>query len=94
MKSSEPVVDSVLLLVGGAYSLANIEHVLGIIILVIQISWILAKLINKFITVHKTKSDLSTLDGDVNNVIGTLTDIRDTLTKKEEEDNGDSDEQK
>ena len=94
MKSSEPVVDSVLLLVGGAYSLANIEHILGIIILVIQISWILAKLINKFVTVYKTKSDLSTLDGDVNNVIGTLTDIRDTLTKKEEENNGDSDEQK
>lgn len=53
MGNTEKCVDTFLLTVGSLYSLANIEHILGIIILVIQLVWIVAKLVIKIVNAIK-----------------------------------------
>lgn len=82
MGNTEKVIDVCMLSVGGIYSLANIEHILGIIILVIQLVWIFSKLVAKIINTIKRKENLDTLDADVGSVIGSLSDIKDSLSKK------------
>ena len=47
MKDSARTVDFLLMATGFTYSLANIEQVLGIIILIIQIIWFLLKIFVK-----------------------------------------------
>lgn len=92
MHKADTIVDTVLLSIGSLYSLANIEHILGIIILVIQLVWIVTKLTVKIVNAIKSKEDLSTFDPDVENVIGSLEDIRDSLTTESEEENDDNSE--
>lgn len=72
MGETEKVVDSFLLVVGTATGLANIEHILGIIILVIQLAWLLTKLVVKIVNAIKHNENLDTLDDDVGSVIGQL----------------------
>lgn len=87
------LIDGALIATGFVYSLENIEHTLGILILVIQIIWLIAKLVYKFITIIKEKRDPSELDNDVDSTVGTLEDLKDKL--EEMKDNADkSDKQK
>lgn len=85
MRNAERIVDSVVLSVSGAYSLANIEHILGIIILSIEIAWIAVKLIIKIVTAIKNKQDLSIFDGDVSSLIGSIGDIADKVNSDDKE---------
>lgn len=84
MGETEKVVDSCLLIVGTATGLANIEHILGIIILVIQLAWLLTKLIVKIINTINNNESLDNLDDDVGSVIDQLDIFKDTLKSDEE----------
>ena len=84
-------VDGLLLATGSGYALANIQNALGIAILVIQLAWITTKFVVKL--VHKLKNketDISDLDEDITNVIGSLEDISANLTEMEKKENGNS----
>lgn len=85
MPKTTDIVDYGLLAVGSWWSLANIEHILGIIILVIQLVWLITKLIVKIIHTIKEKKALDVHDNDVNAVIDIISDMQDTLTKKGDE---------
>lgn len=82
LKSTAPI-DYLLLVVGSAYSLANIEEVLGIIILVIQLSWIVAKLVFKIIEAIKQKKIPHDIGDDVKDTIDAIEDIRDVLNPED-----------
>lgn len=84
MGKTEKVVDACLLTIGTTTGLANIEHILGIIILVIQLAWLLFKLIVKIINKIKHNESLDTLDDDVGSVVGHLDILKDTLKSDEE----------
>ena len=57
--NKENVFDGCLLTISTTYSLANIEQILGIIILIIQILWISSRLTIKIIEKHREKKSLS-----------------------------------
>ena len=84
MGESEKAVDSFLLVVGTATGLANIEHILGIIILVIQLAWLVTKLVVKIVNTVKNNESLDTLDDDVGSVIGQMEIFKDSLNSGEE----------
>lgn len=83
MGETEKVVDVCLLTVGTVTGLANIEHILGIIILIIQLAWLLTKLVVKIFYTIKHNESLDILNDDVGSVIGSLKDIKDTLNSME-----------
>lgn len=72
MGETGKVVDICLLTVGTTTGFANIENILGIIILAIQLVWLVTKLIVKIINTVKNKKSLETLDDDVGSVINHL----------------------
>lgn len=74
-------VDSILLALGTAFSLTNIESVLGIIILIIQIIWITFKLIYSLKEKLKSNKPIDDLDVDVNEIINKANDIKDIISK-------------
>lgn len=84
MGETEKVVDVCLLTVGTATGLANIEHILGIIILVIQLAWLITKLVVKIVNTVKNNESLDTLDDDVGSVIGQMEIFKDSLNSGEE----------
>ena len=79
------VVDCALLSVGTLYSMENIEHVLGVVILVIQLAWLCTKLGVAIYKKIKSGGNLSELDGDVGDITGTLGDIIDAVDKLDDE---------
>ena len=84
MAKVSEVIDGLLLATGSGYALANIQNALGIAILVIQLAWITTKFVIKL--VHKIKSketDVTDLDEDVSNVIGSLEEISANLSEME-----------
>lgn len=83
MGETEKIVDVSLLTIGTATGLANIEHILGIIILIIQLAWLSTKLIVKIINTIKHNKNLDILDDDVSSVIGHLENIKATKNSKE-----------
>lgn len=83
MGEIEKVVDVCLLTAGTATGIANIEHILGIIILVIQLAWLLTKLIVKIVNTIKHNENLDALDDDVGSVIGQLEIFKDTKISDE-----------
>ena len=88
MAKVSEVVDGLLLATGSGYALANIQNALGITILVIQLAWITTKFVIKL--VHKIKSketDVTDLDEDVSNVIGSLEEISANLSETEKKEN-------
>ena len=62
MEQNKDVIDTVLITLGGTAALANIEYVLGILILVIQIIWILFKFGFKLYTLIKNKKSIEDVD--------------------------------
>lgn len=57
MKPNSQNIDFLLMATGFTYSIANIEQVLGIIILIIQIIWFSLKLYIKFKEISKYTED-------------------------------------
>lgn len=84
MNNVKNVVDYSLIAVGSVISFANIETILGIILLVIQISWLLTKLIYKIVITIKQKGNLDDLDKEV-------TDITEVIETIIQEKDGDED---
>lgn len=90
----EKLVDGCLLAVGTFTGLANIQQILGIIILVIQLAWIVVKLAVKIVDNIKSGESLDKLDGDVGSVIDQIGEFKDALKSLEdEEENGQDNEQ-
>lgn len=88
MAKVSEIVDGLLLATGSGYALANIQNALGITILVIQLAWITTKFVIKL--VHKIKNketDVTDLDEDVSNVIGSLEEISANLSEMEKKEN-------
>ena len=84
MNKAESIVDVCLLTAGSAYSLANIEHILGITILVIQLGWLLTKLGVKIYNHIKKGKDLEALNDDVGSVVVTIEDFIESIKTEEE----------
>ena len=84
MNNIKNVVDYSLIAVGSVISFANIETILGITLLIIQISWLLTKLIYKIVITIKEKGNLDDLDKEV-------TDITEVIETIIEEKDGDED---
>lgn len=85
MGNTEKIIDTCLLTTGSIYSLANIEHILGIIILIIQLLWIMIKLVVKIVNTIKKKESLNLLDDDFSSAIGSLSDIMTSLNSDDKE---------
>ena len=79
------IIDYTMILTGSIYSLANIEHILGIVILSIQLIWIISKLVYKVIEKIKKREPLEDLDEDVKDTIEDLTDIYEDLRGEDDE---------
>ena len=78
------VVDTALLCAGIVYSLENIQHILGIVMLCVQLAWILGKLCYKLITTIRAKGNLTDLDKDVADVVDKIGEIKDSLPQNRE----------
>lgn len=68
MNNVKNVVDYSLIAVGSVISFANIETILGIVLLIIQISWLLTKLIYKIVITINKKGNLDELDKEVTDI--------------------------
>lgn len=67
--------------VGTAYSLENIETILGIIILCIQIIWLVSKLFYKLYLLRKNKATIEDVGNEVNNTVKQLQNIKNDISK-------------
>ena len=72
MGKYDTAVDGVFIALGTAWSLANIQTILGIIVLVLQIVWLLTKIIVKVEKKVKAGEDISVLDDEVDDVISII----------------------
>lgn len=77
MKNIHNTIDNILIALGATWSLANIQTLLGIIVLVFQILWLTFKLIVKIINNIKTKGNLDDLDKDVDKITDKINSIGD-----------------
>ena len=79
MSNTNDVVDGFLLAIGSAYSLANLEQTLGVVILIIQLIWLITKLAFKIYISIKTKELSTIINDDVFEVVDIIDDIVDTV---------------
>lgn len=77
MKNINNTIDNVLIALGATWSLANIQTLLGIIVLIFQIVWLMFKLIIKIIDKIKNKGNLDDLDKDVDKITDKINSIGD-----------------
>lgn len=82
MRVGETAIDCFMLSVGLTYSLDNIESVLGITILVLQLIWLLSKLIIKIVIAVKNKKIPYISESEIENTINTISDIKDKLDRE------------
>lgn len=75
MSNAKNIVDYSLIAMGTSLSIANIESVLGIVMLSIQGLWLAIKLIVKVIDYIKKKKNLAELDGEVEDLVDFVGDI-------------------
>ena len=81
------VIDGVLIATGISISLADIHQILSIIILVLNVSWILAKLIIKVIQKIKSGKDIETISDDIKDAKDELEHLDNQIEQKDS--NGD-----
>ena len=86
MRTFERITDTILLTVGSTYSLANIETILGIVILVINLAWIVTKLVYKIVKSIKKGEDLEIHDNEVSSVTKTIEDFKKDYYSRDEYD--------
>lgn len=82
------VVDTALLSIGSIYSLANLEQILGIIILVIQIAWLTYKLCAKIYSKIAYKKDVKITEDEVHELLEVTSELRDEIKHIREDTNG------
>lgn len=87
MSNAKDIVDYNLIAMGTGVSIANIESVLGIIMLSIQGLWLGIKLVIKIIDYIKNRKNLSELDDKVEDLVDFVGDI--AKPKHEEVKDGD-----
>ena len=83
-------VDNVLIAIGLAFAISDIESILGIIILIVQLVWILSKAIVRIYHAVKEKNGKEVTDS-IKDLSEDLTDLKKTLpneTKKEGDEDG------
>lgn len=66
---TDNLVDGLFLAIGTGYSLSNIQTVLGVILLVLQIVWIIAKIVIKVIRKAKTGEPVDILSDEVDDAL-------------------------
>ena len=75
MSNAKDIVDYSLIAMSTSVSIANIESVLGIVMLSIQGLWLAIKLVIKVIDYIKNKKNLIELDGEVEDLVDFVGDI-------------------
>lgn len=90
MDKTTPIIDGFLLTVGSVYSLANIRETLGIVILVIQLLWLLAKLVIRIVEAIKNKETFDEFDDDIENIIDTFDEVKDIISNEGDDEDGNS----
>ena len=82
-------VDNALIAIGLAFAISDIESILGIIILIVQLVWILAKAIVRIYHAVKEKNGKEVTDS-IKDLSDDLTDLKNNLPsqKKEGDDDG------
>lgn len=80
------IVDGCLLSLGTIYSFANIEQILGILILVVQLVWLSFKVGCKIYSTIKNKKSLSSKDKDVEEIKELYEDLKEKLKPEEDKD--------
>ena len=83
MNKSVDFIDYTLIVLGTSISIANLQELLGVILLVIQIIWLLIKLIVKIITTIKNKGNLNDLDDDVSELTNTIGNVITKINNKD-----------
>ena len=81
------VIDGVLIATGISISLADIHQILSIIILILNVSWILAKLIIKVVQKIKSGKDIETISDDIKDAKDELEHLDNQIEQKDS--NGD-----
>ena len=77
------IVDGCLLSLGTIYSLANIEQILGVLILVVQLVWLSFKVGVKIYNTIKNKKPIQTNDEDVEEIKELYEDLKEKINPKE-----------
>ena len=77
MKNIYNTIDNILIALGATWSLANIQTLLGIIVLGFQILWLTFNLLVKIINKIKTKGNLDELDKEVDKITDKINSIGD-----------------
>ena len=88
MKDINAIVDTTLLTVGTVYSLDNLDHILGIIIMVLNIVWLLTKLVVKVVNTIKSRGNLDELDDEVEGIVDILEENLDKRNQEEVNEDG------
>ena len=90
MSNKNDFVDGFLLAIGSAYSLTNLEQVLGVLILIIQLIWISFKLSYRLYIAIKTKKFPIDIRDDAIDLIDFVDDIIERNNDSGDLNNGDS----
>ena len=83
MNKSVDCIDYTLIVLGTSVSIANIQELSGVMLLVIQIIRLLIKLIVKIATTIKNKGNLNDLDDDVNELASTIGNVVTKINNKD-----------
>ena len=83
MNKTVDFIDYTLIVLGTSISIANLQELLGVILLVIQIIWLLIKLIVKIATTIKNKGNLNDLDDDVSELTNTIGNVITKINNKD-----------
>lgn len=80
------IIDTCLLSLGTVYSLANIEQILGILILVVQLIWLISKLCIKIYNSVKNKKAINITQKEVEDVEQLCIDLSEKVEDFKEKD--------
>lgn len=83
MNKNVDFIDYTLIVLGTSISIPNLQELLGVILLVIQIIWLLIKLIVKITTTIKNKGNLNDLDDDVSELTNTIGNVITKINNKD-----------
>lgn len=84
------IVDNILITIGLAFAISDIESILGIIILIVQLVWILVKAIIRIYHAVKEKNEKEVTDS-LKDLSDDLTDLKNNLPNERKE--GDDDDE-
>ena len=84
MNKNIDIIDYTLIVLGTSISIANLQQLLGVILLSIQIIWLLIKLIVKIHTTIKNKGNLNDLDDDVKELSNTIENVITKINSKDD----------